>query len=155
MRREATVIILALVVCLAALLVVGPGCQFFGKKAAEKAVEKGTGVDIESEKEGAGKKVDTSDIPDEFIYPGSKVKERGKAEDIISVAFETADSVDEVEKYYDDKLTSAGWKQHARNKVKLESREALLFKWSKDNTLVSLSLEEEDGKTEIGIAITE
>lgn len=152
MKRSSKVIVLGLVACLTVVLIVTSGCQFAAKKAAEEAVEKTTGVKVEGEEETPLKKVDTSDIPNEFIYPGSKATERFKMTagggETIHVTFETSDKADEIEKYYDQKPTAAGWKQT----TKIE-QDGIAYSWSKGDSYVGVGIEEREDKTTIELTL--
>lgn len=135
--------VMGLLAFLVIALLILTGCQFLTKKA----VEKGTGVKVESEEE-TGKEVDTSDIPDELIYPDSKAEDRVKITlpqgEAVTVTFTTSDDIDDVEAHYDEEPTSAGWTQQA----KLE-QENVLYTFVKDKSYATVSIEKESGKTKI------
>lgn len=144
MKRSTKAIAMGFVACLILVLMVTSGCQYLAKKAVEKT----TGVEVETEEEKPLKKVDTSDIPDELIYPDSKAKSRIKITipegESVHVTFETSDEADEVEKYYDEEPASAGWSQG----MKME-QEVVTYSFSKDKSWASVSISEEDGNIEI------
>jgi hypothetical protein len=144
MKKRSKVITLLSTVCLITIFVSVFGCQ----PAVKKIVEKKTGVEIETEKNKPLKKVDTSDLLNELIYPGSKATERVKITlpqgESIQVDFETSDNVSEIEKYYDKEPVSAGWKQA----VKLE-QETIVYSFSKDKSWATITIRKEDNKIKI------
>ncbi|MFQ5575037.1 MAG: hypothetical protein ACE5E0_05380 [Terriglobia bacterium] len=143
--RFPTVLFISLLI---ALPIAVAGCA----QAAEKAVEEGTGVDVETEKSGVLKKVDTSDVPKELQYSGAKATEKVKVKNPqgdgegIQLNLETSDSAEKVEAYYDEKVADEGWEEQ----IKLEE-DVTAYTLIKGESWATVTLEEKDGKTKITV----
>lgn len=148
MRNLRKVLIFGMIICFVAVALSAVGCSSLAKKATEKAIEKETGVDIDTDED---KKVDTSDMPDELIYPDAKAKSRTKMTtaqgESVQVVLETSDTLDDVEDFYDDEPGSeGGWTQQ----MKMEE-EGVVYTFSLDKSWASVNAADKDGKIEIRV----
>ena len=144
------------IIVLLALVLTTTGCskikEKLAEKAAEKAIETATGaeevdlngssggVTVKDAKGGVVKVGTNAKLPDDWpssvpVYPGSTVVASFSANDGKMVHLETKDSVDEVTKFYKDKLS--GFTKEAE--LDLGGNRTIAYKKGKEKIGISIA----------------
>ncbi len=135
--------------------------QKSSERAAEKKAEEVTGgkVDISGDKvtiETDEGKVTTSEssLPDSFpssitVYQGSEVAGSTEAEEGITLLLKTSDSTSKAFSFYKSDLAKNGWKITSSSTI--EENSLITAEKGNEGVLITISKDEEDGKTAIAI----
>jgi hypothetical protein len=135
------------------------------EKTAEKAIEDATGGDAKVDiSEGGDKvtietdegKITTSEtsIPDSFpssitVYQGSEVAGSTEAEEGVTLLLKTSDSTSQAFSFYKSDLAKNGWEISSSSTI--EGSSLITAEKGNEGVLVTITTDEEDGKTAIAI----
>lgn len=168
--------ILIVIAAVVVLIILGAGGYFVqqkfteksSEKAAETALEKASGgkADVDVSKGGDQVSITTDEgtatfgggsVPkswpsDVTVYKGAKVTGSAETDEGISLMLETSDSVETVYEFYKSDLTSKGWSLTVN--ATYGGASMLQGEKSGKAIMLSVSKNEDSGKTAIAIAIT-
>lgn len=160
-------IVVVVVIVLIILALIGYFVQRqFAEKAAETAIEQATGSKVDISQGGEKVTIETdegkvtvskNDIPDSFpsditIYSGAEVISTAESSAGSSVVLKTSDSTSKVADFYKDDLKKNGWE--IVSTITNEGVSLITANKGSKGVLITVTTDEEDGKTSVGIIVT-
>lgn len=151
------------VVCLLAALVGITGCETIARKATDAAIEKTTGVKVDTQGEsvtiqgedGSNVTVAGGKVPDGFpkdvpVIDG-EIEATWESGDGMFISLKTKMSMDDAADWYEKELTSEGWKQETT----YSTADSRLYVAKKGERMVQIAVGQQEGVANVTVTVTQ